>query len=355
MKSSRVGDRRGARSRARTSARGYRRARVQAARARVDGDRGCRDRGCVGCERSYRRTGARSADGRPLSGRRLRHRDLEVACNGVGHARRRDPTGATRLGHVSARRAQRPAGCGVAVGSRPRTGPALAIYWTAAKRRSPSSTSPAKRRFRWRGRVTCATSPSQFFPPPSATQPARSGLAVVDIGLHKVDDGRSPSRSTERASRPRWSQPQPGVGEALDRLRPRAPAPQRRAAVSDLVAIAHGIAGSQADERRCRAARVGARAPRASANTSLLAEFEGQDTSEAWTATLPGGRAHRVTVRGRSVQGAGISFDGGTLLVEEGALGEPASAARVSTIAAAGGRPTVVVAHGGQASWTGGG
>ncbi len=86
---------------------------------------------------------------------------------------------------------------------------------------------------------------------------------------------------------------------------------------------------------------------------SLLAEFEGQDTSEAWTVSLVTSRARRITVHGRAVQGAGISADGRTLLVEEGALGVPASAARISTLPFAGGRPTVVVAHGAQASWTG--
>jgi hypothetical protein len=85
----------------------------------------------------------------------------------------------------------------------------------------------------------------------------------------------------------------------------------------------------------------------------LLAEFEGQDTSEAWTVNLVTSRARRVTVRGRSVQGAGISADGSTLLVEEGAIGVPASSARIATLPFVGGRSTVVVAHGAQASWTG--
>jgi hypothetical protein len=87
--------------------------------------------------------------------------------------------------------------------------------------------------------------------------------------------------------------------------------------------------------------------------TRLLAEFEGQDTSEAWTVRVARARAHRLTVRGRSVQGAGISRDGATLLVEQGGLGEPASGGRVATIPFAGGRAKVVVAHGAQASWNG--
>jgi Tol biopolymer transport system component len=83
----------------------------------------------------------------------------------------------------------------------------------------------------------------------------------------------------------------------------------------------------------------------------LLAEFEGQDTSEAWTVRVPTGRARRVTVRGRSVVGAGISRDGRTLLIEEGSFLEEASAGRVATVPFAGGRSRVLVSHGAQASW----
>jgi hypothetical protein len=83
----------------------------------------------------------------------------------------------------------------------------------------------------------------------------------------------------------------------------------------------------------------------------LLAEFEGQDTSEAWTVSVPTRRARRVTVRGRSVVGAGISRDGRTLLIEEGAFLEAAAAGRVATVPFAGGRSRVLVSHGAQASW----
>jgi hypothetical protein len=83
----------------------------------------------------------------------------------------------------------------------------------------------------------------------------------------------------------------------------------------------------------------------------LLAEFEGQDTSEAWTVRVPAGRARRVTVRGRSVVGAGISGDGRTLLIEEGSFLEEASAGRVATVPFAGGRSRVLISHGAQVSW----
>jgi hypothetical protein len=83
----------------------------------------------------------------------------------------------------------------------------------------------------------------------------------------------------------------------------------------------------------------------------LLSEFEGQDTSAAWTVRVPSGRARPIVFRNQSVVGAGISRDGGTLLVDLGSFEGPPSSGRVASIPFAGGRPTVLVAHGGQASW----
>jgi hypothetical protein len=83
----------------------------------------------------------------------------------------------------------------------------------------------------------------------------------------------------------------------------------------------------------------------------LLAEFEGQDQSGAYAVNVITGRAREVTARGRSVLGVGISSDGSTLLIDENALFEPPSKARVATIPFAGGRSHVIVAHGSQASW----
>jgi WD40 repeat protein len=85
----------------------------------------------------------------------------------------------------------------------------------------------------------------------------------------------------------------------------------------------------------------------------LLAQFGGQDTSEAWTVRVPSGSARRLTVRGQSVQAAGLSSDGTTVLVNEGGFDGPASEGRVATVPFAGGRSTVLVAHGSQASWNG--
>jgi hypothetical protein len=83
----------------------------------------------------------------------------------------------------------------------------------------------------------------------------------------------------------------------------------------------------------------------------LLAQFEGQDTSEAWTVTLSSRRARRLAVRGREVMGAGISRSGASVLVNEGALGDPPSAGRVARVPFGGGAARVLVSHGSQASW----
>jgi Tol biopolymer transport system component len=83
----------------------------------------------------------------------------------------------------------------------------------------------------------------------------------------------------------------------------------------------------------------------------LLAEFEGEDTSNAYAVNVSTGRARSVTVHGRSVQGAGISSDGSTLLVDENSFEQPPTQGRVSSIPFVGDHPTVLVAHGSQGSW----
>jgi hypothetical protein len=90
-----------------------------------------------------------------------------------------------------------------------------------------------------------------------------------------------------------------------------------------------------------------------SANGSrLLAEFEGEDTSAAWTVDLASGRARELTTPGRhTLQGAGISADGTTVLLDEDSFENPPSSGRLVTMPFAGGSPRVLVAHGGQASW----
>jgi hypothetical protein len=87
----------------------------------------------------------------------------------------------------------------------------------------------------------------------------------------------------------------------------------------------------------------------------LLAQFVGQDTSEAWTVRVASGRVHRLTPKGARLplQAAGISSDGSRVLVNVGGVDGPASEGRVATLPFAGGRASVLVARGAQAGWTG--
>lgn len=84
----------------------------------------------------------------------------------------------------------------------------------------------------------------------------------------------------------------------------------------------------------------------------LLAEFEGQDTSSAWTVTVSSGRARALTAGNRSLIGAGISQDGSTVLVDVNAFEVPPSSGSVATMPFGGGPLHVLVAHGAEASWS---
>jgi hypothetical protein len=83
----------------------------------------------------------------------------------------------------------------------------------------------------------------------------------------------------------------------------------------------------------------------------LLAEFEGQDTSEAYAVGVSSGRARAVRVGRQEVQGAGISSDGGTLLLDTDSFEQAPSHGRIVTVPWRGGSPTLLVTHGAQASW----
>jgi hypothetical protein len=85
----------------------------------------------------------------------------------------------------------------------------------------------------------------------------------------------------------------------------------------------------------------------------LLAEFEGEDTNEAWAVSVHSGRARRVLVRGRTVVGSGISRDGSSLLIDENGLFGPPSSGRIALVPFSGGASKLLLAHGSQASWNG--
>lgn len=84
----------------------------------------------------------------------------------------------------------------------------------------------------------------------------------------------------------------------------------------------------------------------------LLAEYGGQDTSEAWTVDVASGRARDLTGRFDGVIGANLSPDGSTVLVQRGYFDDPRHQS-VATIPFVGGRATVLVRHGSEPSWGG--
>jgi hypothetical protein len=88
----------------------------------------------------------------------------------------------------------------------------------------------------------------------------------------------------------------------------------------------------------------------------LVAEFEGEDQSAAWTVNVATGRAREVRVARHlraTLVAAGISRSGSTLLLDENSFENPSSHGSVVTLPFGGGAPHVLIAHGAQASWNG--
>ncbi|MBS1871048.1 MAG: PD40 domain-containing protein [Actinobacteria bacterium] len=84
----------------------------------------------------------------------------------------------------------------------------------------------------------------------------------------------------------------------------------------------------------------------------LLAEYGGQDTSEAWTVDVASGRARDLTGRLDGVIGRGLSADGRTVLVQRGFFDDPRHQS-IATVPFRGGRATVLVRRGSLPSWGG--
>lgn len=82
--------------------------------------------------------------------------------------------------------------------------------------------------------------------------------------------------------------------------------------------------------------------------TVLLAEYVGQDTSEAWLLKLSNRRATRLGV---DVTGAALSRDHASVLVDRGGFLNPPNQGVVELLPVSGGRPRVLAAHGSQPSW----
>jgi hypothetical protein len=85
----------------------------------------------------------------------------------------------------------------------------------------------------------------------------------------------------------------------------------------------------------------------------ILAEFVGEDTSDAWSVQVSPRRVRQVSAgASKFIQGAAISNDGTHLLVDVGAFQGPASRGSVESVPFGGGMP-VVLARGAEPSWNG--
>ncbi len=311
---------------------------------------------------------------------------------------RTDGTGKMRIGPgtvpLIAPSGQQVAASQFGTGRGAETGPALAIYWSDGSGRPPleflNLAHETVQPLAWSRDLAYVVVQVQSTAVAHAAH--RSGLAIVNIGLDSVkmiargqiygasfapngsDEvvyGRSASQSPAapvnlyrskpdgtstvaltrdgRSLNPVWAER--GVFYDRERLR------RNDAPVYQIwMRSPHGPGARQVTHTRVPSL-VSGLVPLAVAYNDdggrLLAEFEGQDTSEAWTVRVHTGRAQRVRVHGHAVQGAGLSADGKTLLIEDGSFLEPASSGRVATIPFFGGRAKVFVAHGSQASWNG--
>jgi hypothetical protein len=86
---------------------------------------------------------------------------------------------------------------------------------------------------------------------------------------------------------------------------------------------------------------------------SLLAEYEGEDTSQAWLVNVAARRARELRIRARTVTGWALSRDGRTALVDLGGFLDAPDAGAVEELPLGGGKPRVLVAHGSDPSWNG--
>lgn len=82
----------------------------------------------------------------------------------------------------------------------------------------------------------------------------------------------------------------------------------------------------------------------------LLAEYVGQDKSEAWTVAVASRGLRKLRIRGHIVSGAAISRDGTRVLVDRGGFLNQPDAGVVESLPFNGGKPSVLT-HGAEPSW----
>lgn len=83
----------------------------------------------------------------------------------------------------------------------------------------------------------------------------------------------------------------------------------------------------------------------------LLAEYEGQNTSQAWSIALADGQARELQIAGQSVAGEAISRSGESALVDRGGYLNPPDMGVVEELPLHGGRPRTLISGGAEPSW----
>jgi Tol biopolymer transport system component len=86
--------------------------------------------------------------------------------------------------------------------------------------------------------------------------------------------------------------------------------------------------------------------------TRLAAEFEGEDTSIAYSVSVLTGHATELKVGTKAVTAWGISPDGRSILIAVGGFEEPPNRGEIETIPFSGGHPSLLIAHGNFPSWS---
>jgi hypothetical protein len=179
-----------------------------------------------------------------------------------------------------------------------------------------------------------------------AAAPSTAIDAHADIHVTGVDGAGSRSLTHDgRSLYPSWGPG--GIAFARERLRP-----EEEPAYQIWLMGADGSHPAQLTHLPVPPAMDGLM-PVASAakGRRLLAEYVGENTSQAWTIDLATGRAQRLGLGEPPATGAAISRDGASVLIDRGGLFNAPSQGRVESIPFSGGRARVLAAHGADPSW----
>jgi hypothetical protein len=178
---------------------------------------------------------------------------------------------------------------------------------------------------------------------------ASSPALTAPVNIYTVGaDGSAPAQITHdaRSLYPVWGAKQ--IAYDRERLRPRA-AP----AYEVWLMNADGTHPVQLTRMRVPPLLYGL-VPLAFSATDggwLLAQYEGLNTSEAWTIAVATRRARELEVGGRDVTAAALSRSGAAALIDGGGFLRPPSQGTVEELPLQGGPAIKLVAHGSEPSW----